>query len=117
MGVKSVWLGGCGHTARRHTPAAAATMAKKNRPKQLDNEDDGGPEEEEPDFSDPEDYVDDITDEGEAWGAGAKGGVRGRAGAPHGPQLGFFYLLFNGLLRLFYQSRAYFRVLCGIQGP
>ncbi|XP_063595506.1 eukaryotic translation initiation factor 3 subunit B-like isoform X1 [Penaeus indicus] len=34
---------------------------KKSRP--LENEDDGGAEEEEPDFSDPEDFVDDITDE------------------------------------------------------
>lgn len=36
-------------------------MAKKNKPKP---ESDGGGEEEEPDFSDPEDFVDDITDEG-----------------------------------------------------
>ncbi|KAL7638761.1 UNVERIFIED_CONTAM: hypothetical protein RMT77_010294 [Armadillidium vulgare] len=35
-------------------------MAKKNKPK---HENEGGGEEEEPDFSDPEDYVDDITDE------------------------------------------------------
>lgn len=50
-------------------------MAKKNKPKQLDNEDDGGQEEEEPDFSDPEDFVDDITDEGEGVEAG-EGAVR-----------------------------------------
>ena len=30
----------------------------------LDNENDAGSEDEEPDFSDPEDFVDDITDEG-----------------------------------------------------
>lgn len=57
-------------------------MAKKNKPKQLDNEDDGGQEEEEPDFSDPEDFVDDVTDEGEGWAAPIQAVKRaGRRGA------------------------------------
>lgn len=57
-------------------------MAKKNKPKQLDNEDDGGQEEEEPDFSDPEDFVDDITDEGEGRAAPIQGVKRaGRRGS------------------------------------
>ncbi|KAK8730659.1 hypothetical protein OTU49_007860, partial [Cherax quadricarinatus] len=38
-------------------------MVKKNKIKSLDNDDDGGAEEEEPDFSDPEDFVEDITEE------------------------------------------------------
>lgn len=38
-------------------------MAKKNKSRALNNEDDGTAEEEEPDFSDPEDYVDEISDE------------------------------------------------------
>merc|ERR1711962_1728074 len=39
---------------------AATTMAKKNKLKNMDDE---GSEDEEPDFSDPEDFVDDINDE------------------------------------------------------
>ncbi|KAK7081817.1 translation initiation factor eIF-3b like protein [Halocaridina rubra] len=38
-------------------------MAKKNKPKSMETEENGGVEEEDPDFSDPEDFVDDISDE------------------------------------------------------
>ncbi|XP_076055682.1 eukaryotic translation initiation factor 3 subunit b [Oratosquilla oratoria] len=38
-------------------------MAKKNKGKDPENDNDVGGEDEEPDFNDPEDYVDDITDE------------------------------------------------------
>lgn len=55
---------------------------KKSRP--LDNEDDGGAEEEEPDFSDPEDFVDDITDEGGCLGSQEAGKIRGRESAAGG---------------------------------
>ena len=46
-------------------PTPIFKMAKKNKVSiSIDNETDGGTEDEEADFSDPEDYVDDITDEG-----------------------------------------------------
>lgn len=60
-----------------HHARPVSTMAKKkSRP--LDNEDDGGAEEEEPDFSDPEDFVDDITDEGGCLGIKDTEKIRGR---------------------------------------